>query len=51
MMENILNYKGYKVKTLNNGLHIKKKISDFQPGLIILDIFLADEDGRNIVKN
>lgn len=50
MMEYVLSHRGYKVKSLNNAHNLKKVISDFQPGLIILDIFLADEDGRNICK-
>lgn len=51
VMEYVLNCREYKVKSLNNAHNIKREISDFQPGLIILDIFLADEDGRNICKD
>lgn len=50
VIEHILTYRGYKVKSLTNAHNIKKEISDFQPALIILDIFLADEDERNICK-
>ena len=49
-MEHILKYKRNTVKSLNNALDIKKEIKDFQPDVIILDIYLADEDGRNICK-
>lgn len=48
--EYILNRNRYTVKTLTNGYDIKKEIIEFQPQLLILDIFLADEDGRNICE-
>lgn len=51
MMEHILKYKGNKVKSLINAHDIKNEIRHFQPDLVILDIYLADEDGRNICKN
>ncbi|HEV8083188.1 MAG TPA: response regulator [Chitinophagaceae bacterium] len=48
--EYILNRNRYTVKTLTNGYDIKKEIIEFQPQLLLLDIFLADEDGRNICE-
>ncbi len=48
MIQFILTHQGYTVYTLTNGYNIKKEIIEFQPGLVMLDIYLADEDGRNI---
>ena len=49
-MQFILAQHGYIVMSLTNGYNIKKEIGEFQPGLIILDIYLAGEDGRNICR-
>ena len=50
VMKNILERNGYTVKTLNRTPGIYKEIIEFQPDLLILDIFLAGEDGREICK-
>ena len=50
VMKNILERNGYKVKTLNKSPGIYKEISEFHPDLLILDIYLAGEDGREICK-
>ena len=47
-LEMILFQKGYTVKTLADGKNIYEEISDFDPDLLILDIFLAGKDGREI---
>ncbi|HSQ44410.1 MAG TPA: response regulator [Ginsengibacter sp.] len=49
-MEIILSQKGYLVKTLQDCNFIFKEISDFNPDLLILDIFLAGKDGREMCK-
>jgi DNA-binding response OmpR family regulator len=49
-MEIILSQKGYTVKTLPDCNTIFKDIDDFRPDLLILDIFLAGRDGRELCK-
>jgi len=46
----ILERNGYEVRTLDNASNIYNEIDEFQPDLLILDIFLGDEDGREICK-
>jgi DNA-binding response OmpR family regulator len=50
VMKNILERSGYTIKTLNRGDNIYSEINDFSPDLLILDIYLAGEDGREICK-
>ena len=50
IMKNILESKGFIVQTLVNSEHIYSVIKNFKPHLLILDIVLADEDGRDICK-
>lgn len=47
----ILEEKGYQVMTINNGLSIQNKIIEYQPDLILMDIWMAGIDGRSITKN
>ncbi|MDQ6902829.1 MAG: response regulator [Bacteroidota bacterium] len=49
-MEIILIQKGFKVQTLPSWHNIDSNIINFEPDLIILDIFLAGKDGREICK-
>ncbi len=49
-MELILEQKGYTIKTLAGNTNIFKEIADFSPDLLILDIFLAGIDGRDICR-
>ena len=49
-MELILAQKGFEVKTLAGGSHIFEEIANYDPDLLILDIFLAGRDGREICK-
>ena len=49
-MEIILLQKGYAVKTLSGWDNFYKEVIDFDPDLVILDIFLAGKDGREICK-
>jgi len=50
-LEYILGRNGYEVKTLKSAAGIYKEIDEFHPDLLILDIFLGDEDGRNICRH
>ena len=50
VMKNILERSDYTVKTLNRGDNIYNEITEFSPDLLILDIYLAGEDGREICK-
>lgn len=46
----ILGHIGYLVKTLVSTEDIYTAIDDFQPDLLLLEIFLGGEDGREICK-
>jgi len=50
VMKRILERNKYTVNTLNSAKDIYKKIGEFQPDLLILDIFLAGKDGREICR-
>jgi DNA-binding response OmpR family regulator len=49
-MKYVLERKGYIVRTLMNADNIYRRINEFQPDLLILDIHVAGEDGREICK-
>ena len=49
-MKYVLERKGYIVRTLINADNIYPEINEFQPDLLILDIRVAGEDGREICK-
>lgn len=46
----ILEDGGYKVKILNNGRAIQKRIEEFCPNLLLLDLWLPGINGQEIVK-
>ena len=50
VMANILERYGYVVKTLNKAPGIYDAVKEFQPDMVILDIYLAGDDGREICK-
>ncbi len=50
VMQNILERNGYTVKTLSRATDIQNEIKEFQPDMLILDVYLAGEDGREICK-
>ena len=50
VMKNILERNEYTVRTLNNVTDIYKVIAEFQPDLLILDIYLAGKDGRELCR-
>ena len=49
-MKNILERVGYTVKTLLRAGDIFREILIFNPDLLILDIGLDDEDGRDVCR-
>jgi DNA-binding response OmpR family regulator len=51
VLRDILEYSGYKVKTLSRGDKIFEKIQEYHPDLILLDVMLAELDGREICRN
>ncbi|TFF37104.1 response regulator [Mucilaginibacter psychrotolerans] len=46
----LLTENGYEVKTLNCGDTVFNHIKDFTPDLILMDVMLADMDGRTICR-
>src|SRR5258708_19004378 len=46
-----LEQKNYMVRTLTSGDHLYQEILEYKPDLLILDIFLEHEDGREICKS
>jgi len=46
----VLEYGGYEVCKLSRGDEIFERIEDYHPDLILLDVMLADQDGREICK-
>lgn len=47
----ILDFEGYEVKTFERGTEIFNSIeSNFKPDIILLDMWLSQEDGRDICK-
>ena len=46
----LLDRHGFLVELLSSSTFIQKKIREFEPGLIILDVNLQDGDGRVICK-
>ena len=50
-MKIFLEAKGYLVKTNDSCKEILDNVKEFDPDLVILDVFLSEEDGREICKN
>ena len=46
----ILDTYGYSIDATTKGEEVGMRVSDFQPDLILLDVFLAGYDGRDICK-
>src|SRR5476651_1751509 len=46
----LLKYSGYDVESTPNGEDVFKKIDEYVPDLILLDVMLAGLDGREICK-
>jgi DNA-binding response OmpR family regulator len=50
-ISNILEYSGYEVDVLSKGDMIFEEIAQKKPDLILLDVMLADLDGREICQH
>ena len=50
-LQTVLEYSGYTVNTLPCGNEIFESIEKYQPDLILLDVMLADMDGREICND
>jgi DNA-binding response OmpR family regulator len=48
MMSYLLSDSGYAVETLSGGETVFQSIEAFQPDLVLMDVMLADMDGRKI---
>lgn len=46
----ILNQAGYIVSSISNGKSIQKKVKEFSPNLILLDIWMPGIDGKQATK-
>lgn len=46
----VLETNGFEVKAIFNWQHIYTQIENFKPDLILLDVSLGTQDGRNICK-
>jgi DNA-binding response OmpR family regulator len=49
-IRDVLEFSGYEVNTLPRGDHIFENIEQYHPDLILLDVMLADMDGREICQ-
>lgn len=50
LLELLLPYNGYEVRTCSNGEEVLTHIEDFKPDLVLLDIHLGHFDGRQICQ-
>lgn len=50
ILKYFLQEKGYEVETASNRNELLSLIKSFSPDLLIVDIFLSDDDGREICK-
>jgi len=50
-LRDVLEFSGYEVSTQPRGDEIFKNIEQYNPDLILLDVMLADMDGREICQN
>lgn len=50
-LRDVLEFSGYEVNTQPRGNEIFKNIEQYHPDLILLDVMLADMDGRDICKD
>lgn len=46
----VLHDKGYNVTTLNDSKHIDSKIKEIRPDVILIDLWMPEADGEQIVK-
>lgn len=50
VMKVMLESDGYLVNVVNNGRAIQKKVKEYKPNLILLDIWMPGIDGKEITK-
>lgn len=50
-MQLLLSVSGYKVKTATSYKSLLNIVYSFQPDMVIMDVMLSGEDGRNICKD
>ncbi len=50
MLKIILEEEGYEVKLMQNGKAILKKVTEYQPNLILIDLWMPGIDGKEAVK-
>jgi DNA-binding response OmpR family regulator len=50
-IRDVLEFSGYEVNTQPRGDEVFKNIEQYQPDLILLDVMLADMDGRKICQD
>ena len=50
-IRDVLEYNGYEVNTFARGDKIFENIQQYHPDLILLDVMLADLDGRQLCKD
>jgi len=50
VLGDVLEYNGYDVNTLSRGDKIFERIEEYHPDLILLDVMLAEMDGRDICR-
>jgi len=51
VLKDTLEYSGYAVNTLSEGSAVFEKIQEYHPDLILLDVMLAEYDGREICRS
>lgn len=51
LVQVLLSRYGYLVESVTHSSDLVKKIKQFDPGLLIIDIHLEDGDGRDICRN
>lgn len=47
----ILSMQGYEVDTASNGMQASKKIAQYDPDIMLLDIFMPIMDGKTFLQN
>lgn len=50
-MQIFLEREGYEIRILTNPLIVMQTVKEFQPDLIILDVFISGKDGRDICRS